>query len=85
MAGAAVRKARGGGESHAPKPRGNGADGHVPTIREFLPWHVIEKKMTPPIESASVEDAPDSGVYTSGEHRAANECDVAPVDPSALT
>lgn len=61
----------------ARNPRGNGADGLVPTIREFLPWHVLEKKMQAR-ESGQVlrdeddEAVPDSGVYTSGEHRAAN-------------
>ena len=72
MAGAAVRKARGGGESHAPNPRANGADGHIHTVREFLPWHVIEKKVTPREDGLAVEDAPNSGVYTSGQHQAAN-------------
>lgn len=64
--------------SQARKPRGNGADGLVPTIREFLPWHVIEKKMKAresgkQLRDEDAEDAPDSGVYTSGEHAAANE------------
>lgn len=65
------------------KPRGNGADGLVPTIREFLPWHVIEKKMKAREsgqqlrDEDEIEEAPDSGVYTSGEHPAASEPDEA--------
>jgi hypothetical protein len=42
------------------------------TIRELLPWHVIEKKMAAPAEARNHQDAvPDSGVYASGEHAAA--------------
>jgi hypothetical protein len=56
----AAKKARGGGE------------GLVPTIREFLPWHVIEKKMAARAQGRIHDDgAPDSGVYASGEHAAA--------------
>lgn len=63
------------------KPRGNGADGLVPTIREFLPWHVIDKKLKARQsgqqlrDEEEIEQAPDSGVYTSGEHPAAYEGD----------
>lgn len=82
MGRAAARQARGDGVSRARRAAGNGADGLVPTIREFLPWHVIEKKMAAresgrelrdEDEDEPVEAAPDSGVYTSGQHRAANE------------
>ena len=42
------------------------------TIREFLPWHVIEKKMAARAEARAHDDAvPDSGVYASGESPAA--------------
>jgi len=59
------------GEPAAKKARG-GADGLVPTIREFLPWHVIEKKMAARAEGRIHDDAaPDSGVYASGDHPAA--------------
>ena len=62
------------GQPAAKKARGEG-DGIVPTIREFLPWHVIEKKMAAPAEArasqASQDVAPDSGVYASGQHAAA--------------
>lgn len=59
------------GEPAAKRARG-GADGLVPTIREFLPWHVIEKKMAARAEGRIHDDAaPDSGVYASGDHPAA--------------
>lgn len=62
------------GEPAAKKARG-GADGLVPTIREFLPWHVIEKKMAARAEGRNPteddEQSPDSGVYASGEHSSA--------------
>lgn len=59
------------GQPAAKKARG-GAEGLVPTIREFLPWHVIEKKMAARAQGRIHDDAaPDSGVYASGEHAAA--------------
>jgi hypothetical protein len=59
------------GQPAATKAR-SGPDGHVKTIREFLPWHVIEKKMAAPAEARAHDEAvPDSGVYASGEHGAA--------------
>lgn len=67
--------------NQARKPRGNGADGLVPTVREFLPWHVVEKKMKAREsgkqlrDEDEIEEVPDSGVYSSGEHHAANETD----------
>src|SRR5437868_6840158 len=62
--------------SSAAKMKARGAGELVPTIREFLPWHVIEKKMAARAKGEiardedEVEDerVPDSGVYTSGEH-----------------
>lgn len=42
------------------------------TIREFLPWHVIEKKMAARADARALDEAvPDSGVYASGESPAA--------------
>lgn len=56
----------------AAKKASGGAEGLLPTIREFLPWHVIEKKMAARAQGRIHDDvAPDSGVYASGEHAAA--------------
>ena len=63
--------------SSAAKMKARGGAGElVPTIREFLTWHVIEKKMAARAkgeiardeDEAEDERVPDSGVYTSGEH-----------------
>ena len=59
------------------------------TIREFLPWHVIEKKMAARAEARAHDEAvPDSGVYASGENpaavMAANQNAVAPAPGEAL-
>lgn len=77
------------GHPAAKKARG-GADGLVPTIREFLPWHVIEKKMAARAERRNVpeddDESPGSGVYTSGEHSgAANENEQPSGDSGGLT
>lgn len=56
------------GQPAVKKPKGGG-DGLVPTIREFLPWHVIERKLKErAAANPDAEELPDSGVYTSGEH-----------------
>jgi hypothetical protein len=74
------------GEPAAKKPRGS--EGHVPTMREFLPWHVIEKKLEERESEpeAEPERKPDSGVYASGQHViAANENEEPAGESGALT
>src|SRR5439155_13715501 len=68
-------------ESFPKKGTGDGAD---PTVREFLPWHVVQKKLAARASGVDVtredddleEEGPDSGVQESVSVRvAANDGD----------
>jgi len=60
------------------------SEGMIPTVREFLPWHVIEQKIAAKAAGnpANLDGVPDSGVYTSGEHPGAF-ADAGELDASA--
>ena len=98
MGRAAIRQARGGARRVRPRPSFSGAfadgaaagdgspkksgDGMDPTVREFLPWHVVQRKLAARAsgldpnelddDDYEYEDGPDSGVQESVHLLAAN-------------
>jgi hypothetical protein len=77
MGRAATRLGRGGARRARPRPGGGGAES---TVREILPWHVVEKRLAARAgghdawdEQGDDDAGPDSGVHESVRLQAAND------------
>ncbi len=90
MGRAATRQGRGGAARRArPRPsfeafppkKASSGDGMDPTVREFLPWHVVQRKLAArasghdvnEMDDEDYDDGPDSGVQESAHLLAAND------------